>query len=470
MANSQALPGGAETGRRGAVLAAVAVGTLLSSLAGSVVNLALPALGTDLGITLEDSRWVVQSFLLATGVCLLAAGRLGDMWGHRPVYLFGLGLFGLASLGAGLATRLDVLLVARAVQGVAGAATMAVGPAILTTTFPAGQRGRVLGLVSTATYVGLTLGPPLGGFLVATLGWRWCFLLNVPLIGIILAAGLAWLPRAAPRLGARFDWGGAGALLLGLPFLLLALSEGRRWGWGSAWTLGALGAGLAGLAAFVWVERRTRGGLLDLALFRNRLFSGSVLSALANYVALFAVTILMPFYLEEGLGRTPSHTGLLLSVQFAVMALVASPAGWLSDRLGSRLLATLGQLLMAGGLYALGGLGAGAGDAAVAACLGVIGLGTGVFISPNSSALMGAAPAERQGTASSVMAEARVLGMLVGVSLAAAVFSAAGGRTGQPWGVADFSAFRMALAVSAGVAVLGALAAALRGGKAVAAG
>jgi len=389
----EAETGSAAPPRRGLVLAAVALGTLLGSLAGSIVNLALPALGPDLGVSLEESRWVVQGFLLATGVLLLIAGRLGDLWGHRPVYLLGFGLFGLASLAAGLATRLDVLVAARCLQGVGGALSMAVSPAILTTTFPAAQRGRVLGLISTATYLGLTAGPPLGGFLVAALGWRWTFLLQAPVAAIVLVSGAAWLPRPPRRAGARFDLPGAGALLLGLPFLLLGLSEGRRWGWGSAWTLGALGLGLVGLLAFVGVERRTRGGLLDLGLFRSRLFSGAVLSAFLNYVALFAVVILVPFYLEEGLGRTPGHTGLLLAVQFAVMALVASPSGWLSDRLGSRVLATLGQLVMAGGLFALGRLGPGAGDLDVALALGAIGLGTGVFISPNSSALMGPARA-----------------------------------------------------------------------------
>lgn len=451
--------------RRRAVLAAVASGTFLSSMASSVVNLALPSLGQDLAISLEDSRWVMQAYLLASGVVLLVAGRLGDLWGHRRVYLAGFGLFGLASLGAGLAPDLAWLLAARGLQGLGAAMVMAVGPAILTTTFPGTQRGRVLGLVSTATYAGLTVGPPLGGMLVSALGWRWTFLLNAPLTVLILTVAIFCLPRTAPRAGARFDWPGTAALLAGLSCLLFGLSEGRRWGWGSGFTLGALGAGALGLLAFGLVERRRPDGLLDLALFRTRLFTGAVLSAFLNYVALFSVVLLMPFYLEEGLGRSPAHTGLLLAVQFAVMALVASPSGWLSDRLGSRLLASLGQLILAGGLGLLASLGPGSSDGQVVLGLAVVGLGTGVFISPNSSALMGAAPRERQGTAGSVLAEARILGMLLGVALASAVFHAAGGRTGGAWTGADFGAVRVAFLAAAGVSLAGVLTASLRGGR-----
>jgi len=445
-----------------AVLGVVGVGTLLSAMSGSAVNLALPDMGHDLRISIELSRWVVQAFLLAVGVLLLVAGRLSDLLGHRRVYLVGFSLFGAAALGCGLAPSFGWLVVYRVLQGVGGAMVMSAAPALLTTSFPPEERGRALGMLATATYTGLTIGPPLGGLIVAGLGWRWTFHLMVPISLVVFALGLLYLPRRPGR-RAALDWPGAAALLLGLPLLLLAISEGPGWGV-SSWRLWAvIAAGLALLVGFVIIQLKSESPLLDLELFRSRVFTGATISALANYVSLFVVLLLLPFFLVEGLGRSSAEAGMLLAIQPLVMAVVASPSGWLSDRIGSRGLATFGMLMLAGGLLACSFLGAQSGELEVAMSLALMGFGTGIFISPNSSALMGAAPGRRQGTAGSVLAEARVLGMLVGVALGTAVFQAVGGRTGAVWRPDDFAALSAAMRVGAGIALLGAVAASLRG-------
>ena len=214
------------------VLTVVGVGTLLSAMAGSMVNLALPAMGRDLAISIEDSRWVVQSFLLAVGALLLLAGRLGDLWGHRRVYLVGFVLFGAASLACGLAGSFVELVVYRVFQGVGGAMIMATGPALLTLSFPGKQRGRALGMLATATYIGLTAGPTLGGLLVSALGWRWTFYVYVPASIIVLVLGLWFLPKKEIEKRPKFDLAGALTLFVGLPFLLLVVSESQRWGAG----------------------------------------------------------------------------------------------------------------------------------------------------------------------------------------------------------------------------------------------
>ncbi len=449
-----------------AVLLIVGLGTLLSAMGGSTVTLALPELGNDLGITLQQAGWIMESFLLAVTVLLLAAGRAADLLGHGRVYLTGFALFGVTSLICGLAGDFRLLVGARVLQGIAAALVMATGPALLTLSFPPQQRGRALGNLSTATYIGLTLGPPLGGWLVSALGWRWVFYLNVPVALVVVAIGLRALPKAPPRERTGVDWGGLALLVVGMPLVLAAVAEGRSWGWTSAWTLGCAGLGLVALAAFVVVETRVAAPLLDLGLFRSRMFSGATASALLNYVAMFVSIILMPYFLVEARGLETSHAGLLLSAQPLVMALVASPAGWLSDRIGSRGLAVAGMLVMAAGLGWLSTAGLDTPLWRVAAPLAVMGLGTGVFISPNSSALMGAAPRRRQGIAGGVMAVARNLGMMTGVALAMTVFHGAGGHTGQAWGAADYGALQVALLVAAGAAVLAAGAAALRGQRA----
>jgi MFS family permease len=225
----------------------------------------------------------------------------------------------------------------------------------------------------------------------------------------------------------------------------------------------AAAAGLAALAGFVLIERASPCPLLDLGLFRSRIFTGSVASAVANYVSLFVIMLLLPFYLIEGLGLSAQRAGLVLSVQPLLMALAASPSGWLSDRIGSRALATAGLLVSSAGMLGLASLGPESTPLAAAGFLAVVGFGTGVFISPNSSALMGAAPRHRQGTAGSVLGEARSLGMLLGVALATAVFASGGGRTGSAWRPADFAALRGALTAAAVVGAAGAAAAGLRG-------
>ncbi len=445
------------------ILWIVAAGTLLSALSSSAVNLALPDIGREFGASLENTRWIVQGYLLAVGILLLAAGRLSDMLGHGRVYLGGFLLLGLASLACGLSDGLTQLVALRIAQGISGALIMSAGPALVTSAIRPGARGRSLGLLSTATYVGLTIGPTLGGSMVSTLGWRWIFLLNAPVCLGISLFGCRHLMRLAGGRRAPFDLPGFVLLMAGLPALLLGLSKAASWGLLSGRTLGlVLGGGMV-LVLFARFQHGRDNPLLDLDLFRSRLFTGSVLSALGNYVALFCVLLLLPFYLVEGQGRSPAQAGLILSMQPLLMAAIASPAGWLSDRIGTRILTVAGMLTLSAGLFALSRLGPDAGAGSIMVRLGMIGLGTGIFISPNSSALMGSAPRGRQGTAGALLAEARVLGMLLGVVLGTAVFESAGGRTGRPWLPEDFGAMSMALRTAAAVSLLGALAAGLKG-------
>ncbi len=440
------------------VLAVVAGGTLLNTLAASTITLALPALGAGLALSIERSRWVMQAYLLTTTVALLPAGRAGDLLGHRRIYLGGFLLFGLASLGAGLAPSFAPLVVARLVQGLGAAMVMSAGPALITTSVAATERGRSLGLLSTATYLGLTAGPPLGGWLIAELSWRAVFFVNVPVALLVLLLGPLALPRAPARERVRFDAAGAAALGVG-SLLLLGLGEGSSWGWGSSATLACLGLGLAGLVGFVHLERRSPAPLLELGLFRARAFSGSTLAALCNYVALFVPIILLPFLLIEGTGTSSRSAGLLLAAQPIVMALTASPAGWLSDRIGSRALAASGLAILALALFLLGESAATATRAELALLLALAGLGTGLFVSPNSSALMGAAPRGQQGIAGAVMATARNLGMLVGTAAGTELFRQAGGGSGRRWTPMDYRAFRLAQHAASGSSLLGALAA-----------
>ena len=450
------------------VLLVVGLGTLLNTLAGSSVNLALPVIGDEMGIGVALSRWVLLSFMLMVSVLLLAAGRASDLLGHRTTYLGGFALFGLSSLLCGASATFWPLMAGRLLQGTGAALTMAASPALLTTSFPVAQRGRALGLLATATYVGLTIGPPFGGAVISALGWRWIFFINVPGAVVTIALGLRFLPAGRRRRHVPFDVPGMLTLFAGMPLLLLALTQGQRWGW-SAPTFATGAGGLLLFGLFVAVERRRAEPLLDLSLFRSPTFSGAAASAFCNYVAIFVPIILLPFYLLEAHQLGPSRAGVVLAVMPLLMALVASPAGSLSDRIGTRGLAVGGLLLQTVALVGLGQLGvlppgSGGADLHAALWLGLLGLGTGLFITPNSSALMGAAPRGAQGTAGGVLALSRTTGMLGGVALGTAVFAAAGGRTGRHrWAADSLGGLRAALLMGAGASLVGALAAALRG-------
>ena len=451
-------------GRPNLVLLVVGLGTLLGAMAGSAGNIALPDLASDLGLSVDLAGWTVSSFLLASTVLLLLAGRVGDLVGHRNVYLAGFAVMAASSVVCGLTQSFALLLGARVVQGVGGAMVMAGGPALITTSFPGSQRGRALGMLGTATYTGLTFGPLVGGAVVASLGWRWLFFLYVPAAAVVIGLGVAFLPSIRRQGGLSFDWAGAATLVGGLPLLLYALTQGNALGWTSAPVMVCASTGVALLVLFGWAEIRSEKPMLDLRLFRSRVFTGAVLSAVGNYMAQFVVVILLPFYLIEALQLAPARAGMLVAAQAVVMALVTSPAGRLSDRIGSRGLATAGLLILAVAIGGMSTLGPDSTQIHVASWMALAGLGSGVFVSPNSAALMGAAPRAQQGIAAAVMAVSRTLGMILGVALATAVYQAAGGETGREWVGSDYAALRVALLVATAVTVGSAGAAALRGG------
>ncbi len=446
------------------ILLAVGVGTFMSALDHSIVNTILPVVREEFHAGITTIEWVVTIYLLTIGGLLLTFGRLGDLRGNKPVYLSGFGLFLFGSLLSGRAVSPGFLIGARAVQGLGAAMLAANSPAILTKGFPAQERGRALGIQSMMTYLGLTAGPSLGGWLAATAGWRSVFYVNIPVGLLALFLGYRYIPREArPEAGEGFDTSGALLFFGGLVVLLYGLSVGPDWGWSSAHLILLLLGAVALLGAFLAVERRAVSPMLDLTLFRSRTFSVATVSAVLNYVCLFSVVFLMPFYLIQGRGLSPAQAGLVLTAYPVVMALSAPASGWLSDRIGSRLLSSLGMGIMSAGLLLLAALRPDSDYGQVAFSLGVVGLGTGIFVSPNSSALMGAAPRARQGIAAGILATARNTGMMLGVGAAGAIFAsvtvASKATTADPsW----YLAISISFAVMAVVALAGCLIAALR--------
>ena len=442
------------------VLISVGIGTFMSALDASVVNIILPILRQTFATDVATIEWVVVVYLLVVSGLLLTFGRLGDLRGNRPVYLGGFVIFILGSALCGLSQSPAMLVAFRGLQAVGAAMLFSNSPAILTRVFPPSQRGQALGIQATMTYLGLTVGPSLGGWLTHVFSWRSVFYINVPVGLLALALSWRFVPVDVGVKRERFDYVGALLFIAGLVALLLGLDQGANWGWGSPAIVGLIAAAFALLAVFVYYEGRVDSPMLDLSLFRSWLFSASAISAVCNYVALYALLFLLPFYLIQGRGLNPASAGLILTAQPLVMVFAAPLSGTLSDRIGSRLLSTVGMLVLALGTFALSRLGPSAGLGWVSAGLAVCGLGTGIFISPNNSALMGAAPRGRQGIAAGILATSRNVGQVLGIGLGGAILAtvSAGGAAN-----ALFTAVEYGMVAAAVVSLAAALVSAFRG-------
>ncbi len=443
------------------VLIAIGVSTFMSALDTSVVNTVLPVINKAFGSEIATVEWVVIIYLLIVSGLLLSFGRLGDIRGHKPIFLIGFSIFIISSALCGWARSIEALIGFRGIQALGAAMLAANSPAILTKNFPPSQRGQALGLQATMTYLGLTVAPSLGGWLTDMISWRAVFYINVP-VGLI-AFILAWvfIPQDA-KTGSRepFDLPGASIFLMGLIALLLAMNQGYAWGWISPRILGLLLFSGVLLLSFIYLERRNQSPILDLDLFKNRIFSFSTISAVLNYIALFSILLLFPFYLLQGRDLNPSQAGLILTIQPIVMAIIAPISGSLSDRIGTRIPTVFGMLILSFGIFLMSRLGLNSPIFEVAITLGIVGLGTGTFISPNNSAIMGAAPNQRQGIAAGILATARSTGMVLGVGLAGAIFTTIIARSSDE--LAIFSAISTSLMVAAVIAGIGAITSAIK--------
>jgi len=406
------------------VLIAIGTGTFMSALDTSVVNTVLPVVSRTFQADIATVEWVVIIYLLFVSGMLPGFGRLGDLHGHKPVFISGFILFIGSSLVCALSPSVYALIGARGFQSLAAAMLSANSPAILTKTFPATERGRALGLQATMTYLGLVVGPSLGGWLTDQFGWRSVFFINLPVGLVAMYLSLRFIPRDIPKtIREKFDWPGAVTFMGGLTTLLLALNRGHSWGWTSPAILGLTSISVFLLVSFIRLERKTSSPMLDLSLFHNRGFSSSITAAVLNYICVYSVIFLMPFYLINGRGMSPSQAGLFLTAQPIVMAVVAPISGSLSDRIGSRTPGMVGMGLLAIGLLFMSQLGSLSSALWIMLALGLCGLGIGIFISPNNSVLMGSAPTNRQGIAAGLLATARNVGMVLGVGFSGAIYS-----------------------------------------------
>lgn len=409
--------------RRMQILMIVALGTFMAPLDSSVVNIALPTIRNYFHTSMVTVEWVVMAYLLMTSSLLLAYGRLGDIYGHKRIYIAGFTVFTIGSFLCGIAPTVGWLIFFRGVQAIGAGMLMSMGPAIVTEITPPQKRGKYLGIIAISVSVALSAGPILGGLLTAKFGWPSIFYINIPIGVMVVALASKILPDSGQKHQQPFDVMGAGTVFIGLMLVLAAISFSEKLGWTNPWVFGGLIIGICVLGVFYLIEQRLEHPMLDLRMFKNRLFSMANLSALFNYMGMFSVVFIMPFYLQQFRGMTPSDAGLLMIPMPLTTMLVAPISGSLSDRVDTRYISALGLGILAIGLTMLSSMHIDSSRLSIILAMMVIGFGSGMFQTPNNSAIMGSVPPNRRGVASSLLATMRNLGMVLGVAVSGAVFT-----------------------------------------------
>ncbi|HEX9056867.1 MAG TPA: MFS transporter [Ktedonobacterales bacterium] len=406
-------------------LAVTTLGAMMVAIDSTIVILALPSMLEDLHSNLVTMVWVLIGYLLVSTVLLLTFGRMADMFGRVRLYNLGFVIFTLGSVLCGLAPTDTLLIAARIVQGAGGAMLSANAIAIITEAFPLNERGMAMGINAITWGAGSVLGPVLGGLILAGTTWRWIFLVNLP-IGIIgiLSAYLLLHDVAPNARGERFDLPGAGMFSVGLTLLLLALTSGIGAGWTSPGILSLFAIGSVSLVGFVLWERRAPYPMLDLRLFAERVYAFSVAAATLQSLATFAVNFLLIFYLQGVRGYSALVAALLILPMPLATSIVGPLSGRWADRVGGVVPATLGLVAQAIALVWLATFTPTTPYPTIAIGLGLMGIGSGLFWSPNTSTTMSAAPSQRLGIAAATLNTMRSIGMMFSFTVAMSVAAA----------------------------------------------
>ena len=446
----------AEENRKWWTLASVAFALFMIMLDNTVVNVALPSIKKDLGISLSSLEWVVSGYALSFAVLMLTGGKLADMFGRRRIFVIGLLIFALSSLACGLATGAVFLIIARVVQGVGAALMLPATLSIITATFPPKERGTALGIWAGVSALALAIGPLVGGLISEHIGWNWIFYINVP-VGFIGIAAALLVIRESKDTSHEQRLDAPGLITSGVAFFafVFALIESSRFGWTSATTLGLFALGVLGIVAFVAVESKQRLPMFDLALFRNATFVGANVVALLVTLAMFGVFFYISLYMQDIRHFSATRAGATFLPMTLLIIFVAPLAGRFSDRLGSRGLMTAGMTMTGLSLLVFARLEPHSSFWVMLPALIVGGAGMALVMTPMTAAAMSAVPVDKAGVGSGMLNTFRQVGGALGIAVMGAILSnrqAAELHAGATKVEAFISGLHAALYVGAGVA------------------
>ncbi|MDF2522930.1 MAG: EmrB/QacA subfamily drug resistance transporter [Clostridiales bacterium] len=410
--------------KRYIILINVCVSIFMCTLDASILNIALPIISSELKADISSIQWVVTSYLLTISVLLLIWGKISDIYGRKRVYTFGFIVFTIGSVMCGLSNSLNMLVFSRVLQAMGASSMMALSQGIVTSTFPAAERGKALGITGTIVAMGGLVGPSLGGILVHAAGWEAIFYLNIPIgvLGIILTIFTFPKDDKKPE-NVNFDYKGSLLYIFSITLLFMALLLWQERSIGTSLMIPMLIAAIIGLVIFIRYEEHAIDPLIHLELFRNKVFSMGVICAYLSFIAIFATQMFVPFYLQLALKLDTLTSGILVSFYPIATALVAPLSGRLSDKISFRPLTVAGLTINVIVLAAMTTLGSGSSFIKIAVLMAALGVGVGLFQSPNNSSVMGAVSKERLGIAGGINALFRNLGMVSGITISVMLFS-----------------------------------------------
>src|SRR2546421_10127685 len=441
-------------------LVAVAVGLFMIMLDNTVVNVALPSIRADLGISISELEWVVNAYALTFGVLLLSGGKLADLLGRRRIFIAGLVIFTAASLWCGLAGSAGSLIAARTVQGVGAALLNPATLSIIPATFPRRQRGTAIGIWAGVSALALAIGPLVGGLLTECINWSWIFFVNIP-VGVlaIVAARLFVDETKDTSHEQRLDLPGLVTSAVGLFALTYGLIETNTHPWGSVRVLGLLAVALVALATFVLLESRQRLPMLDLSLFRNPTFSGANAAMALVGLSMFGVFFYNSLFIQNILGSRALQPGATCLPMTVLIILVAPFAGRLSDRVGPRWLMGAGMTLLTVSLLLFGRLDTSSTFWAILPGLLVGGLGMGITMAPTTAAAMGSVPVDKAGVGSAVINAMRQVGGSLGIAVMGTLVatSVSVGQRSPGYATQFVDGYHRALYVGAAIVLAGAV-------------
>ncbi|MCL2320623.1 MAG: MFS transporter [Oscillospiraceae bacterium] len=403
------------------LLFVVVMAPLMATIDSSIVNVALPTMAGNLKVDIEAITWVVTIYLIVISSIVLIFGRIGDMISKSIVFNIGFIIFSIGSLLCGLSHSFSFLIFSRIIQGIGAAATMASNQGIIVQIFPQNERGRALGINATFVAFGTLIGPPLGGMILSVTSWEYIFLINVP-IGIIASIlTFKLMPRFKNTKSEKMDI--KGSILFPVAIMLLFYSLSMLEQLGSNLIIILLGISISVLLiiVFVLIERKIAKPLLDVNIFKNSLYSLSVFCSFLSYVALSCINIIQPFYLQDVLKLSAGKTGIFMMIYPLVLAIAAPLSGYLSDKIGSEFLTFLGLCLTAAGLLFMSFLKENSSLYIVAIFISFLGIGNGLFQSPNNSLVMSTVPRDKLGIAGSINALIRNIGLTFGIILSTTI-------------------------------------------------
>ena len=412
-----------EGNRRWWTLAAMCFALFMIMLDNTVVNVALPSIQDDLRASLSTLEWTVNAYTLTFAVLLVTGGRLGDIYGRRAMFLFGVVVFAVSSAAIGLSPNQGWLIAGRAIQGIGAAFMMPGTLSIISNAFPPAERGRAIGAWAGVSALALAVGPVVGGALTEYVSWRAIFFLNLPVaVGAVVITLFAARESRDETVDRVVDVPGVTTLSLALTALVLALVEGNQWGWGSARIVALLVTAVVALAAFPVVERRVRAPMVDFSFFRSRSFLGANVVAFIVSFAMLAMFFFMALYMQNILGYSAVQAGVRFLPATLMIIVVAPISGWLSDRIGPRPPIAVGMALVAVALFLQTRIDAQTGYGLLLPAFMVMGLGMGIAMSPMTTAAMNSVSDEKGGLASGILGMSRMVGATFGVAALGALF------------------------------------------------